>query len=338
MRHFFVINPHSFKANKDDMVRILTEIENCFSGEHHGEYNVHISRYPRDAVAVVHRFISSCPKDETVRVYAVGGDGILFECLNGMVDFSNAELSSIPYGNANDFPRAFGDNKDVIERFRNIKALTTAPAHPMDIIDCGSNYAFNEVNIGMIGHTIIQANSLFPILPKKWLRRNIGLAYTLAGLRALLNRDLLKQKYTITIDGDDISGNYCNIHIANSSFNGGTLCPSPYAMPNDGLLNGIFTSSTTLFNIMLSINDYNKGLFEKYNFFKHKTFKTMEISSDEVLHAEMDGEGFYAKDFTIKIIPGGIKVFAPEGLDFVDFSHMAYKFDKAFMSDKKTGG
>jgi len=118
MRHFFVINPHSFKAYEKDMIQVLTEIESSFSGKDSDEFNTHISRYPRDAIAVVHRFIASCPGDETVRIYAVGGDGILFECLNGMVDFPNAELTSVPYGNANDFQLFFFARIELARRFR----------------------------------------------------------------------------------------------------------------------------------------------------------------------------------------------------------------------------
>jgi len=55
-----------------------------------------------------------------------------------------------------------------------------------------------------------------------------------------------------------------------------------------------------------------------------RVITTTPFSSNELLHVEMDGEGFYAKSFTIKIIPGGVKVFAPEGLDFTDNSHKAY--------------
>ena len=324
MKHLFVINPHSFKAT-NNMVQVLTEIESCFSREHDDEYNIHISRYSRDAIAVVHRYISACHKDETVRIYAIGGDGILFECLNGMIGFSNAELTGVPYGNANDFARMFGESEEVITRFKNIRELSKAPAHPIDIIDCGTNHALLEINIGLIGQTIIHANTLFPRLPAKWLRKNIGFAYTLSGIRAVANHELMKQYYNIAIDGYDISGNYSNIHVANTAVNGGSLIPSPYAIPDDGILNVVLASTTDSFKALRSIKNYTKGLFEKYNFYTHKTFKTMEISSDKILHVEMDGEGFFAKELKINIIPGGVKIFAPEGLDCVDYSYKAYK-------------
>jgi diacylglycerol kinase family enzyme len=202
----------------------------------------------------------------------------------------------------------------------------------MDIINCGSNYALLELNVGMIGHTMIHANKIFPYFPAKWLRKNIGLAYTLAGIKALTNFSLMKQKYTITMDGTDISGNYCNIQVSNTACNGGNLTPNPYAIPDDGFLNAIFVMCNRVLKIISTLSNYNKGLFEKYSIFNQKTFKSMEIHSEEILHIEMDGEGFYSKDFTMSIVPNGIRVFAPEGLDFLDHSYKAYR------AKEKTGG
>ena len=172
------------------MVSVLSEIDSCFTGKNKAEYKVYTSRYSRDAIAVVFRYIMEAGGDP-VRVYAIGGDGILFDCLNGMVDFPNAELTSIPYGNANDFVRAFGEN--AINKFRDIMSLTKGTPHAVDIINSGSNYAMQELNIGLIGQTIINAGSIFPKIPVNLLRKNIGAAYSICALKALFNKDFGKQ-------------------------------------------------------------------------------------------------------------------------------------------------
>jgi len=320
MKHFFVINNHSF-YNQESLKQLIADIENCFSGSM--DYKVHITRYPRDAIAAVHRYISNCPKDEIVRVYAVGGDGILFECLNGMVDFPNAELTSVPYGNANDFVLAFGDN--AMESFRDIKKLSVSPSRPVDIIHCGSNYAIIQANIGIIGQTIINANQLFPHLPDKWLHKNASFAYSICALWALFNSEVMQQRYTILLDGEDFSDQYCNIHIANGPRNGGGLLPNPYAKPDSGFMQVIMAKTNRKLDFIRVIGDYNKGHFEKHKFFIHKRCRTVEVKSDVLLKVEMDGEGFYAKELKMELIPGGIKFFAPEGMDFFDYSHRAYK-------------
>jgi diacylglycerol kinase family enzyme len=303
--------------------QLLAEIKNCFSGLSGTEYKIYMSRYPRDAIAAVHRYITSCPKDEVVRIYAVGGDGIHFECLNGMVDFPNAELTNVPYGNANDFIRAFGE--DAAEKFRDIKSLITAPSRPVDIIHCGSNYAINEANIGIVGQTIIHANKVFPLLPAKLLRKNASLAYSLCAAMAIFNKEIIRQQYTVRLDGEDFSGNYCNIQISNAPCQGGTFMANPHAKPGDGFLEVILARFSSKLKFLKAIGDYNKGRFQKYDYFVHKRCRSLQIESNDLMRVEIDGEGFYARNIKMDLIPGGIKFFAPEGMGFVDYSYKAYK-------------
>jgi diacylglycerol kinase family enzyme len=260
MRHFFVINPHSFRTLKS-WKQIMMDLENCFSVGRRTEYKIYTSRHPRDAIAAVDRYLLSVPPDETVRVYAVGGDGILFDCLNGMVDFPNAELTSVPYGNANDFVRAFGEG--VNPAFRDIKKLSASPSFPVDIIKCGTNYALNEANIGIIGQTMLYANAILRRATRQWIKRVTPHIYTVSGLRAMLNKDVLYQNYTVNMDGEDLSGQYGNIHFSNGPCNGGVMTPSPYAIPDDGLLNVIFIRGSHVLKIAQTLSDYESGRFEK---------------------------------------------------------------------------
>jgi len=286
------------------------------------EYKIYISRHSRDAVAAVHRYLISVPSDETVRVYAVGGDGILFDCLNGMVDFPNAELTSVPYGSANDFVRAFGE--DAKMAFRDIKKLSFAPSRPMDIIRCGASYALLAVNIGLVGKTVINANEILRHGGKDWIRSHTSKIYSLCGARTIMDKEILHQHYTIFVDGKDMSGNYCNIHIANTACDGGEFVPSPYSIPDDGELEAIFMRSRSRLDTLKIIGDRNNGRFGKHKFFESCKCKTMEIYSDTPLCAQMDGESFYARELKIEIVPNGVKIFAPEEMKFTDYSYRAY--------------
>jgi len=322
MRHFFVINPHSFRTS-NNLKQVLLDIDSCFSGKHDTEYKTYMSRYPRDAVAAVHRYITGIPKSETARIYAVGGDGILFDCLNGMMGFENAELTSVPYGSANDYTRAFGE--DSIPAFRDIKKLSCAPSRLVDVIHCGTNYALIEVNIGLVGKTVVQANKILRDGSAKWVRRFTPWVYTLCGAGAVLDLDLVSQYYTVNMDGEDISGNYANIHIANIPCDGGEFVPSPYAVPNDGMLDVITMRSTDRFSTMRAIGDRNKGTFEKHRFFNHSRCRAINVESDLPLSIQVDGESLYAKKIKLEIVPNGVKFFAPEEKEFADYSDRAYK-------------
>jgi diacylglycerol kinase family enzyme len=288
------------------------------------EYKIYISRRPRDAVSAVHRYMLTVPSDETVRIYAVGGDGILFDCLNGMVKFPNAELTSVPYGNANDFVRAYGE--DAAPAFRDIKKLSAAPSHPVDIIHYGNNYALNEANIGIVGLTMTYANATLRRSGSKIPRFITPHIYTFSGLRASFNKEVLKQKYTVLLDKEDISGGYGNIHIANGPCNGGNAVPSPYAKPNDGLLDLIFTTINRKRDVILSFTDMQAGKFEKReDLYFRKQCRLIEIYSELPLCVELDGEAFFAHEVKLEIIPHGIKFFAPEEMSFASYSHRAYQ-------------
>jgi len=300
------------------------DLENCFSVGHRMEYKIYISRHPRDAVAAVHRYLISVPSDETVRVYAVGGDGILFDCLNGMVNFPNAELTSVPYGTANDFVRAFGN--DAADAFRDIKKLSRAPSRKIDIIHCGANYGLIEVNIGLVGMTVINANKLLRVGDKKdWLVKHTPKIYNIAAIKTMMDKELLRQEYTIWLDNEDKSGRYCNIHIANIACDGGAFVPSPYSMPNDGALEAIFMGASKPHEIFRVISDRNKGTFEKHKQFSYNRCKRMYVKSQAPMCIQIDGESFVAQEMNIEIISDGIKVFAPENLEFEDYSHFAYR-------------
>jgi diacylglycerol kinase family enzyme len=321
MRHFFVINPHSFRTLKS-WKQIMMDLENCFSVGRRTEYKIYTSRHPRDAIAAVDRYLLSVPPDETVRVYAVGGDGILFDCLNGMVDFPNAELTSVPYGNANDFIRAFGE--DAKPAFRDIKKLSASPSRPIDIIKCGTNYALIEVNIGLVGMTVINANAILRSSSSRWVSRYTSHIYTLSGIRALMNESIIRQQYNVLMDGVDVSGIYSNIHIANVACDGDTHVPSPYAKPDDGVLDAIFMHSINRLSAIRMIGDRNNGRFEKHDVFSYRRCKAVDVRSEAPLCIQMDGEALYARELSMEIIPNGIKFFAPEGMGIADYSHKAY--------------
>jgi len=326
MRHFFIINPHSFDGKPDRLNRVTEQIRGCFD-KNDPSRKIHISRYPRDAIAVIHRFMRGIPDEETVRVYAVGGDGTLFDCLNGIVDYPNAELTAVPYGGSNDFVRAFGDN--AAEEFRDIKKLLNAPSRTIDIIRCGSLYAINEVAFGIEAQSVMVANGIFKHPKFKFFRNAAGAVYLFGALSSISNKEIRRQNYKARLDSEVFSGGYCNISVSNSPCMGGNLFASPYAKPTDGLLDAIFAESGDLLSVAGAIGNYTKGKFEKSkDFFFLKRFKKMELESDKPIRVHMDGESFYADKISLEVLPARIRIFTPDDLDFKDYSFIAYKAGK----------
>jgi diacylglycerol kinase family enzyme len=272
---------------------------------------------------VVHRYISNGSPDESVRVYAVGGDGILFDCLNGMVDFQNAEITNVPYGNSNDFVRTFGE--DAKQKFRNINKLIKAPSRPIDIIKCGPNYAITQIGIGLEGQATIDGQAIFQRLKSYRISPFVGLIYTLCSFGTIFNKEVMKQTYQALLDGEDLSGSYFNIKISNSACNGGNMVSNPYAKPDDGLLDVLFAAAGSFPSVLKAMGCYGNGKFEKCKNISYRQCKKIEIKSNVPIRVQMDGEAYYTEEFVAEILKSRVRFFAPGELEYMDYSFMAYK-------------
>jgi diacylglycerol kinase family enzyme len=314
IKHLFILNPRSFRRSRE-VGQVIASIESCFESLGHMEYELYVSRYPRDAIGIIRTSIKAVPKDAFVRVYALGGDGILFDCLNGVAGFENTELALVPYGIINDFVRAFGEQKESF--FRDIKAQAQAGSIPTDIINCKGNYAINFCTIGMESDAVIKTKRMRALLENgahPFQRFYYGLSrymYPLGRFLAALNQKITSQWYELSIDGEVFSGNFRNITIANGPCRGGTRADLN-VVPNDGILDIIISRSSGLLRNLHFISPYFKGKYEKYPFdFIIRQGKKIEIRSNIPLSINLDDETFSDTDFTVELVPAAVKIVAP---------------------------
>jgi diacylglycerol kinase family enzyme len=318
MRHLFVINPRSFVELKS-LKAFLLSVEDCFSTGKRAEYKIYISRYPRDAIAAVNRYIGSFDENETVRVYAVGGDGILFDCLNGIIGHENAELASVPYGNANDFLRAFGQHN--VGRFRDIKTLSHSDTVLTDIIKCGTNYSILNTSIGLESSAAPAVEPLVRLVTSTPNSAKImPFVYNLGGLKCILDKDVRLQYYDLYIDGVDYSGTYININVANTFGNGGNNAPNPYAIPNDGLFDVVLIKPMPALKCIMLFSDYVKGKADNHpDQFITLRAKHLLCRSNKILRVDLDGEYYLTNQIEMEIIPKAVKVVAPKNTRYLNF-------------------
>ena len=111
MKHYFVENPVSGKNNPIDIIKekVIPAAEEAGI-----DYEVYVTKERGDAIRFVREKAAEAG-DETVRFYAVGGDGTLYEVVNGAVGFPNAEVSVIPKGSGNDYIRLYGDRESFLD-------------------------------------------------------------------------------------------------------------------------------------------------------------------------------------------------------------------------------
>jgi YegS/Rv2252/BmrU family lipid kinase len=294
---------------------IIDTIGQFFRTQKKPNFSIQISHFPRDAIGIIKREVRTAGEDETVRVYAVGGDGILFDCLNGIIGIPNMELASVPYGKTNDFIRMFGENKAHL--FRNIGALVSAKTLSTDVIAFCSNYAINTLTIGMESLAVIKMSNFsrkHPILLNRFTFL-YNFLFTIGGIAALFDHDTLRQHYNIIIDNVDFSGEYTSINIANGSCYGGNKSVMPMARPDDGILHTLLFKPLSVLGTLFVLPSYLKG--KTPSNCKLVQAKKLEIRSELPLEIQADGEIFFDTNITVEVKPSAV--------DFVVVDNLTYK-------------
>jgi diacylglycerol kinase family enzyme len=314
MRHYFVVNPRSF-GSEEALNEFYASVERIVS--RYADYRVHVSKRPREAISAIRKYMETLPASETVRIYAVGGDGILFDCLNGVMGLPNAELAVVPYGKQNDFVRSFGEGKN--SYFLDLEEQVRAPTLRVDVVRSGANYSLNGGIVGIeaaANFAYIQLSHLDFLRKPKW-GWLLNLIYTFGAFRNIFNKRLIWQKYHLVADGEDISGHYLLINAANAPCYGGDKCAVPSAVPNDGWLNLMTCKSTGKLRLLRMLVPYIHGGYKKFpKYLKCRRIRKLEISSNEPIMIDLDGEVFYDTNLTVEIVPQALKLVVPHGLRF----------------------
>jgi diacylglycerol kinase family enzyme len=331
--YLFVINPRCF-WNKSKMEEICARIRDYFADEKAGNeeravlssesenFKIELSQFPRDAMSIIHDYAEKLPAETSLRVYAVGGDGILFDCLNGIMGLTNAELGAIPYGRLNNFIRGFG--KENKSRFRNIGLQVKSPAVPMDVIRGGNHYALSFCSVGITSLTILETQKFIEKMENdgalaKWLSRRLYTKlYWVGGIPAFFNRDVLQQQYEIEVDEERFEGSFRGILMANSPFYGGNRHPIPSAMPNDGEMDVVLARGAAPLHFLRVLPSYMRGRHKKFpdDFILRRTRKITMRSPDHIM-INLDDQVFFDSSFTVELLPAAVR--------FIDVTEQGYQ-------------
>jgi diacylglycerol kinase family enzyme len=321
MMHLFILNPKSF-WNMWKQTQVLNRIQNFFSTIENNDYAIHISRFPRDAAGFIPVFAKALPKETVLRVYAIGGDGILFDCLNGIMNLENVELASIPYGYTNDFIRGFGKDEDVF--FKRLALQYNAPTIPLDVIRCGNNYALSHCVIGIEAEIARSVEKIREKMQKgnsvsQWLARHMHIMfYYFSVFSVIAENKLLRQKYDLDIDGEKISGVYLGLHISNSPYINGSRRPARNALPNDGILDMIIPHRQGRHQVAHTLPllvSMNRKTLPRH--FIYKQLRKISVSSNKILRVNLDGIVFFETGIELELLPSALK--------FVDATRRGYK-------------
>jgi diacylglycerol kinase family enzyme len=307
MRHLFIINPRAFFI-KGQTDRICQEIRSFFVNFPQIIYDIHITRWKRDAVVFVHRYVFG--SDRIVRVYAVGGKGTLFEVINGVAGLPNVQVACWPFGIDNTFLWYFG--KEKIDRFRSLKELVFSGVASFDLIKCGNNYGICAGYMGQealasgFGDRILEN---MDFMPRRLTRK--GIIYFMLAFYYSVKKESI-QSCRVTLDGNPLHGSYRGILIANAPYLAGGINPAVDARPDDGVLDVYLMQQAPYLKMPGLTFDYACGRYAKWpHYISHYRAKTINVLSDQIMHICIDGEHFYDAAVDYEIIPRAVDFVCP---------------------------
>jgi len=312
MKHVFVVDPKVFTNQQWKMDGLVDSIGQYFRTQEKPDFSIMFSHYPRDAIGLIHKHASQAEPFETVRVYAIGGDNILFDCLNGIVELPSTELAIAPYGNTNSFIRVFGEGK--AELFKNIGSLVEGDIVSTDIIEVGNNCAINGCSIGSNSAKAMKKTEIREKMDQGISRFFMGFWFFVNNISIMFDKEIIAHHYHITIDDADYSGNYSQILVINSPYFGRNKTALKEAMPDDGLLDVILFKSAGPFKTSRSIKRYFRGKMSS-NCVRIQA-KKIELKSDTPMWIKTDSEFLRDTSMTFKVVPGAVRVVAVDNLTY----------------------
>ena len=312
MKHVFVFDPKAFFNQQWKMDGILDSIGQYFRTQEKPDFSIQISRYRRHAILLIQEELEKAQPDDIIRVYAVGGEEILYDCLNAVAHFPRMELAIVPHGESSDFLNIFGDGK--AEAFREIPDMIKAYSIPTDVIRWGVNYALNSCYIGLNSATAAKLRTLKSRLGKRGFLIFSRISAFFNYFFTAFDKQIRSQKYTVVIDDNDYSGSYSLIHVANGPYYGGKKTGASEAIPNDGILNVTLIRSAGPFGTMFSIGRYSGGKKVKNGISLNA--RKILVRSEKQMWIQLDNEYFQDTSIDINIVRDAVNIVAPDYMKY----------------------
>jgi len=312
MKHVFVFDPKAFYNQQWKMDNILDNIGQFFRTQDKPDFSIQFSRYRRNAILLIQEEADKAKPGDVVRIYAIGGEEILFDCLNGVAHFPDMQLAAVPYGTSNDFLKIFGEDK--IDMFMDIPSLVQAKALPTDVIRWGVNYALNSCYIGMNSSMLKKVKDMRSSF-------NRGSFFVFSKISAFFNnifgvfdKQNVARNYKITIDDHDFSGHYSLIHVANGSYVAGKKSGAFNATPDDGLLDVALIKSSNPLRTLWSLRRYSSG--KRPGNCIYTQAKKISIQSANPMWIQLDNEYIQDTNIDLSLVQSAVQFVAVNDLTY----------------------
>lgn len=277
MKKIFIVNPTSGNGKS---IKITNEIKKILTSDNDA-FEIYYTSAPKEATDIAMSFSD----DEQKIIYSVGGDGTLFEVVNGLAH-SNNLLGIIPVGTGNDFVKMI-DNDD--------------PITYVDLCRMNEHYFINIASVGIDAEIAKNKENMVKKHVPKSLRYVASIVDTFfkfdfPTIEANVNAKEINQPITI-------------LAICNGKYYGGGFKIAPQAIFNDGMFDVYLVDKLSKAKIPGLIMKLIKGTHEESNYVHKIQSNKVSVHSDIPLNCNLDGEIFNLYDMEFEITDKKIPIY-----------------------------
>lgn len=237
-------------------------------------------------------------------VVAAGGDGTLFETVNGLMthdELSRKPFGIMPVGTGNAFSRELGLLPSDWQKGLDIILKKQPKSIDLGHVQCADDdfYFLNIIGMGFVveaGRTTLKIKKLGKI------------SYTLATLWETAK--LKKHPMKVTIDGQVIEDDLVFIEVANSRYTGTSFLIAPDAKIDDGLLDVIILEKISRPKILSLFPTIYSGKHVNYKEIQSHQAKSITIETETPMPLMPDGEFIGQTPVTITCMPQALHLFS----------------------------
>ena len=231
---------------------------------------------------------------------AIGGDGTMYEIINGMLkreDKQKIPIGLITGGTGNSFMY----DVDCLDPVDAAKRIVQHKLRPLDIAKVNANgelfYSFNIIGWGLATDAGKLAEKL------RWLG---GVRYDVASIiEVLKGKDRIA---TLTLDKEVIKENFIFIIGCNTIHTGKAMKMAPLAQLNDGKIDLIIVRKTSRINLLKLFPKLFSGDHIKSPLVEYRQVENFSISLEETNDLTIDGEIIGKTPLNVQMIPKMVNV------------------------------
>ena len=231
---------------------------------------------------------------------AIGGDGTMYELINGMLkrdDNQKIPIGLITGGTGNSFMY----DVDCLDPVDAAKRIVQHKLRPLDIAKVNANgelfYSFNIIGWGLATDAGKLAEKL------RWLG---GVRYDVASIiEVLKGKDRIA---TLTLEKEVIKENFIFIIGCNTIHTGKAMKMAPLAQLNDGKIDLIIVRKTSRINLLKLFPKLFSGDHIKSPLVEYRQVQNFSISLEETNDLTIDGEIIGTTPLNVQMVPKMVNV------------------------------